>query len=74
MSLFHAMTMVKMLSFWHSAKHIQNKIAVPRVSFTVLLQCTFRVIFSMFTLEKNQNNSPSFFSTALIRHHDESNF
>lgn len=52
MSLFHAMTVVKMMSFWYSAKHIQNEIAVTRVSFAVLFQGTFHVIFTMFTLEK----------------------
>lgn len=53
MSLFHAMAVVKMMSFWYSAKYIQNEIAVTRVSFTVLFQGTFHVIFTMFTLEKN---------------------
>ena len=53
MPLFHAMTMVKTISFWYSVtKHIQNEIAVTRVSFTVLFQGTFHVFFSMFTLEK----------------------
>lgn len=52
MSLFHAMAVVKMMSFWYSAKYIQNEIAVTRVSFTVLFQGTFHVIFTMFTLEK----------------------
>lgn len=73
MSLFHAMTMVKMICFWYSAKHIRNERAVTRVSFTVLFQGTFHVIFSMFTLEKKQSNISSFFSTALIRHPEKSN-